>query len=167
MSVARVYTSKRTRKEWTCDKCGDKIPVGGSRRYYSVGFRGFERTRCVKPECMPLMSELESSLVADVYAAQEGVDLSTCNSLEDLQAALQEIADACEDVASQYEDNPMYEINYDLQERADMVRSAGDELSNWDGADLDEEPEEDTDEHDEWLNAARDSAQEAIDGMEL
>ena len=184
MSIARIYTTKGpVRKDGLkCGKCGVEIVKGvDRRRTFAVGFRGFEQTRCMNPSCTPSMSELESSAVASVYAAQESVDLESCQSLEDLETALGEIADSCDEVADEYESNEMYEINYDLQERAEAVRGAGDELRNWifDGADepqpedfMDEDDEERDDEAyqnalDEWLTEARESAQSAIDNMDL
>ena len=169
MSLARVYTTKKVRKDWTCDKCGAPIRKGVDGRVsFTVGFRGFERTRCTKPECYPTPSERESSAVASVYAAQEAADFSTAASLEDLEQMVQDVADACEEVASEYESNEMYEINADLQERAETVRQAGEDLrSSWaDGLedeptedDFDEDADEDEFEtaHDEWLEQAREA----------
>lgn len=197
MSLARVYKTQKVRKDWRCGKCGAEIKKGvDGRLSFAVGFRGFEQSRCLKPECYPTLSERESSAVASVYAAQESVDLNSCESLEDVEAVLEEIASACDEVADEYESNEMYEINYDLQERAEQVRSAGDELRcwSWDG---DDEPEaeaecgecdgtgeiedgqercehcggggmvDNSDAREEWLQEMRESAQEAIDSMEM
>lgn len=184
MSIARVYTTKGpVRKDGlTCGKCGDPIRKGIDRRItFAVGFRGFEQTRCLKPACYPKTSELESSAVSSVYAAMEGIDLDSCSTLEELEDAVQQVADACEEVASEYQSNEMFEINEDLQERAQTIEDAGESLSDW-ASGLEDEPQEDdftdgdNDEdnavayqeaHDTWLDAAREAAQEAIDGMEL
>jgi hypothetical protein len=166
MSVARVYTSKKVRKDWKCEKCGAAIRKGVDGRItFSVGFRGYEHTRCTRPECFPSTSERESSAVATVYAAQESVDLASCQSLEDLESAIQEVVDACEEVADEYESNEMFEINEDLQERAQTIRDAGESLSGWSDS-LDDEPSVDGFD-DDWLEAAREAAQDAINEMEL
>ena len=175
MSLARVYTTKKVRKDWTCGKCGAPIRKGIEGRIsFAVGFRGFEQTRCLKPECYPLPSERESSAVASVYAAQEAADFSTAASLEDLEQMVQDVADACEEVASGDENNEMYEINEDLQERAETVRSAGEELANWaDGLGDEPVPESEEDSegyqeaHDAWLEEAREAAASAVNEMEL
>jgi hypothetical protein len=169
------------RKPGKCGKCGLEIKVGDPAVRFSVGFRGFVQTRCTKPECFPKPSERESSLVADVYAAQEEVDLSTAKGLEDLETARDDVANATREVAGQYEDSEMYDRNEDLQERAETLNSAADTLEEWE-PEGDDEPTEDNEEswsynghdfedfesaHDEWLLHARESLQAAIDEMEL
>lgn len=145
MSLARIYTTKGPVRKagLKCGKCGAEIRKGVDRRLtFAVGFRGWEQTRCLKPECYPTMAERESSNVSTVYSAIEGTDIDTLESLEDLESYRDEIVAACEEVADEYESNEMYEINYDLQERADQVRSAGEELEGW-SPDNDEPQEED------------------------
>lgn len=145
MSLARIYHTKKSRKVWTCSKCQRQIPVGSPVLSFAVGFRGWEQRRCGdNPACYPAPSERESSLVSAVYAAQEGVDLDSCQSLEDIENVLEEVASACDEVADEYEGNEMYDVNYDLQERAETVRSAGEELRSWtfDGEDEPEETDE-------------------------
>jgi len=165
MSLAKVNQIGRVRKPGKCEKCGLEIKVGDPAVRFAVGFRGFTRTRCTKPECFPKPSERESSLVADLYAAQEEVDLSTAGSLEELEQARDDIANAAREVASQYEDSEMFDKNEDLQERAEMLNSAADELENWEPEGEEPEPE-DEDAHEAWLEAARESLSTAIDEME-
>lgn len=157
MSLARLYHTKKSRKVWHCSKCGREIPVGSPVIGFAVGFRGFEMKRCGdNPKCYPRPSERESSAVATVYAALEGIDLEGCNTLEELREAVEEVASACHEVADEYEANEMYEINYDLQERADMIRSAGEELESWESGIEDDD-----------IETQRQAARDAIDGMEL
>lgn len=195
-----MHEVKRVRKPWTCEKCGVEIKVGDPAIKFAVGFRGRTRVRCAKTECYPKPSERESSMVADAYAAQEEVDVDSAGSLEELEQIRDDVVSATREVAGEYEDSEMFEKNYDLQERADMLNSAADELEGWepDG----EEPEEEIDcdecggtgqvedpktdgedrdcdecegtgkvenpeDRDIWLQAARESLSEAIDGMEL
>ncbi len=180
MSLAKVSHIGRVRKPGTCEKCGDAINVGDPAVKFAVGFRARPRTRCTKPECFPKPSERESSLVSDVYAAQEDADLSSAESLDDLHEVRDAVAEACREVAGQYEDSEMFEKNYDLQERAEVLNSAADELDNWEPAD--DEPEADDSErwtvgdneytdfdeaHAVWLEAARESLDSAINEMEL
>lgn len=141
MSIARTTITKKVRKDWTCGKCGAAIRKGiDGRLSYAVGFRGREQTRCLKPECRPTRSELESSAVAAVYDAIDSIDVSTLHNLDELQQAANDVADAMEEVASEYESNEMYEINEQLQERAEMLNSAADELRSWEPTE--EEPDE-------------------------
>lgn len=142
MSLARIYTTQKSRKVWTCSKCRREIPVGSKVLSFAVGFRGFEQKRCGdNPTCYPTRGERESSLLAEIYDAADGIDLGSAESLDDLTNAVQEVIDACESVASQYQDNEMFEINYELQERAEMVEAAGEQLSSW-ADDLEDEPDE-------------------------
>jgi hypothetical protein len=179
MSQARVYTTKGpVRKDGLrCGKCGDPIRKGiDRRRTFAVGYRGYEQTRCMKPECTPTRSELESSMVGSVYDAVDSVELSAAGSLEDLESIRDEIAGVIDEVVSDYESNEMFEINYDLQERVDTLQSASDELQNW--SPEEDEPDEDDrntwgehdtfeDAYDAWLDEARESLRSAIDEMEL
>lgn len=176
MSLARLNITEKSRKVWTCGNCGDTIPKGSKVIHFTVGYRGIEHHRCGKTECYPLPSERESSAVSSVYAAQEQADFSSASSLEDIEGELQAVADACEEVASEYESNEMYDINADLQERAETVREAGENLmSSWaDG--LEEEPQEEDfegkravyeDMHEGWLEQAREAAESAVNDMEL
>jgi hypothetical protein len=179
MSLAKINQIKRVRKPGTCGRCKLEIKVGDPAVRFAVGFRGYTQTRCTKTECFPKPSERESSLVADVYAAQEGADLSAAESSDDLAQIRDEVVEAARDIAEQYESSEMYDRNEDLQERAEMLNSAADELEQWEPDD--EEPDEeftewtvdDTDYTDfeeartAWLDAARQSLQSAIDEMEL
>lgn len=168
------------RKTWTCEKCKAEIKVGDPAVKFAVGFRGRTRVRCAKTECYPKPSERESSMVADAYAAQEEVDVDSAASLEDLEQIRDDVAAAVRGVASEYEYSEMFDKNYDLQERAEMLNNAADELEGWE-PDEDEPQEGDPETweyggseyptygeaHEAWLSDARESLSAAIDGMEL
>jgi len=179
MSLAKINQIGKVRKPTECEKCRVEIKVGDPAVKFAVGFRGRTRVRCAKAECFPKPSERESSLVSSAYAAQEEADVDSAMTLEDLEQIRDDVAEATREVASEYENSEMFEKNYDLQERADMLNSAADDLEGWEAPD--EEPGEDHDEwnvngedydnfedaHEAWLSDARASLQEAIDGMEL
>lgn len=176
MSLARVYTIPKVRKEWKCGKCGDLIPKGGTRVAFAVGFRGRQQTRCTKVSCAPSRGERESSAVAAVYEAQDNVDLSSIDNTDDFKAARDEVSEATREVASEYESNEMYDINVDLQDRAEQLNSAADTLDEWEPEN--EEPVEDDwdedseggsfeDAHSDWVETTRDSLENAINDMDL
>ena len=179
MSLAKINLIKKVRKSTKCEKCGDAINIGDPAVKFAVGFRGRTQVRCSKSACFPKPSERESSLVSSVYAAQEDVDTSTAGSLEDLETIRDDVATATREVAGEYEDSEMFEKNYDLQERADTLNTAADELDEWEPSE--EEPSADDEEwtvdgteytdydeaHAAWLEAARQSLAAAIDEMEL
>lgn len=179
MSQARIYTTKGpVRKDGlTCGKCGTAIVKGQDRRRtFAVGFRGYERTRCMKTECTPTRGELESSAVGAVYDAIDSVDLSQIETVEGFTEVRDDIVSSIMEVADEYEQNEMFEINYDLQERVDTLQSAAMELENWEP---EEEPEEDDfdegdsdfetfeEQHADWVEEIRESLQAAIDDLEL
>jgi hypothetical protein len=185
VSVARIYTAQKSRKVWTCGKCGRELPVGSTVLSFTVGFRGREQKRCDQPDCYPKASERESSRVADVYAAIEGVDFSSASSLKDIQSGVQEVIDALEEVGNEYESNEMYDINQDLQDRANTLIDAASELSDWESG-LEDEPQESDyesqigeelteeesrdmyeDDHDAWIETAAQAAMDAIEGITL
>ena len=178
MSLARVYTTKKVRKDWKCGNCGAEIKKGVDGRIsFSVGFRGFERTRCTRTTCYPKPSERESSLVSSVYAAQEEFSVDDASSLEELEEAVSAVVEAMNEVAGEYQDNEMYEINYEMQERADLLESSAAELEDW-ASSLPEEPTEENedswgehdsyeDAHEEWLDEGRSTAESAVNEVEL
>lgn len=180
MSLARVYTTKGpVRKDGlTCGKCGTAIVKGQDRRRtFAVGFRGWEQTRCMRPECTPTRAELESSAVADVYSAMDDIDYASLGTTDDFTEARDSVVSAIEDVASNYESNEMYEINEVLQERVDILQSAASDLEQWEPGES--EPNEDDpeswgdeyasfeDAHDAWLEETREALESAIQEVEL
>ena len=179
MSLAKLSIIEKSRKEFECSKCGETIPKGSSTVRFSVGFRGRVQTRH-NPKCFPKPSERESSIIADIYAAQEDFDISGLETVDDITSAIGDVQSACDEVIQQYSDNPTYDGNDDLQERVSTIESARDELDQWesniDVADPGEESEmlwdEDSYEswqahHDAYVEAMRDAANNAVDNMEL
>jgi len=165
MSVARVSIVKG-RKEWKCNSCGRKIAKGEEHRSWSVGFRGATQKRCM--DCpAPKTSELESSMVSTVYAAMEDADFDTAGNKEDLDAMIEDIKAAIDEVAGEYESGEMFENNYDLQERVDLLRAAEEELDNWADS-LEDEPETEDDEaYEKWLDDAVTAARDAVENLDL
>lgn len=143
MSQARIYRTKKTQKVWVCNSCQETIPKGSACISFAVGFRGYEQRRCTKPECQPTRAQLESSMTAEIYEAIDGANPEMATSLEDLESIRDEVCEAIASVVSQYQENPMYENNYDLQERAEQLEGSQSELESWsfDEEEPEEEPE--------------------------
>lgn len=146
MSIARVTTVKSARKDQgTCGKCGTPLPKGSAYRWYTVGFRShYKHRRCMAPTCTPLASELESSKVASIYAAQESAEdaINEATSGDDIQAAIDEVIEAIREVAEEYREaavnpNTGEVFNLDSEERADTLEGSADELEGYD-VELDE-----------------------------
>lgn len=191
MSVARVYTTKKSRKaQRPCEKCGTELPVGSGYLYYYVGFRSnHKHVRCLRSECAPRPSERESSLFSSVLAAQESFhdQIGQADSPEDIEALVQEVADAVDELKSEYESalDSWENGNEQLQEKVDHYEGQHDELSSW-SWDGNSEPDH-CDEHasrsdweddeieacedcqekrEEWLEECRDAAREVVDSVE-
>ena len=147
MSIARVYTVQRANKDQgKCEKDGTLLPKGSAYRWWTKGFRSrYKHVRCMKPTCTPRPSELESSLLASVYAAQEDAQprlsalySDVVDNADELTQALQEIledvAAATDDVVQQYRDQDEQfggGGNTDSAERADTLEAAAEALREW------------------------------------
>ena len=128
-----------------CGRCGTTIEVGQPYRWFTVGFRGYPQTRCMKPQCAPKMSELESSKLADVYAAQEEFE-SAISALDgtdpgddasDINAAVQAFGEQLRTTADEYAeaDSAMGGSQAtESYERSETLGSAADELESWEAS---------------------------------
>ena len=135
MSMAKLKT-QRAAKEYECEACREQILRGESYISYKVGFRSrYVHRRHDLPGCRPKPSERESSLVADCYAAQEDFEAGTYESVDDIESAMQEVAERFREVAQQYDDASTdengTEWNVEAAERRDIVEAAADELDGW------------------------------------
>ena len=132
MSIAKITRIDKVRKDWKCGKCGSLIRKDQDGRLsFTVGYRGLEHTRCLSIHCYPTLAERESSAVSRVYEAIEGINFGDIANLEGLYAARDAVAEACEEVAEEYETSEMFDISDHLEERVDMLRSAAQELWGW------------------------------------
>lgn len=117
MSLAKVqYVKSAAKDQGKCVACGDPLPKGSAYRWWTVGFRShYKYKRCMKPSCTPARSELESSALSSVMAAQEVAeatisdietwDMGQAGEVGDaLQTALSEVADAGDEVVQQWRD---------------------------------------------------------------
>lgn len=148
MSQARIYQQRfaaRKGKTISCEKCKDPIPKGATYRSFQVGFRSrYTHVRCMKASCTPRPSELESSMLAEVYSAQEGAQ-DELTALEngdpgedasDIKSVVESCGEGIRGVADQYREaaEAMGSAGEgsDNEERADTLETAADELEGWD-----------------------------------
>jgi hypothetical protein len=171
MSIAKIQTVQRSRKPGTCGKCGDELPVGSAYRHYTVGFRShYKRVRCMKPTCTPRYSELESSRLADAYAAQETAEDSLValraepsDDATEVDTTVHEFGEALEELASEYRSADEQFGGggmTDSAERADELDSASQDLSGFSADEFDESAVDACETHD-------DPDEECIDCQEL
>ena len=155
-----------------CGKCGDTIVVGQPYRWFQVGFRGYTQFRCAKSTCTPKVSELESSLMGQVYEARDDArdaisnidarevddaDSQLTGIFQDLISAMEEVKDAYDEADEHFGGNR----ETDSGQRAEQLESAISELESFslsvsdpDGcgdafrADLDPKEDDQPDDHD-------------------
>lgn len=178
MSVARLYTVKKSRKDQKpCESCKMELPAGTPYLYYYVGFRSnYKHVRCTKSECFPKPSERESSKTATILAAQESFDVSGMDTKDDIEAAVQAVGDSVQEVADEYQEalDAWENGNSELEEKVSHYEDQANEISNWTyEGEAEPEQEEDEDEEafqerwDEWIEQVRSEAQDAVDNIEF
>lgn len=187
MATAQLKTVQRAAKDQgECSKCHEPLPKGCAYRYYRPGFRSRVKIRvCMKTECTPRQSELDSSKLSDALAAIESArdEIEAAETVEAVREALETCAGAINDVAQEYEDAieaaPMLE-----DQLRDKIGQLEDFSSELEGIDLEDEPDQPVedaeperekydddvdgdrafeDAHDEWLNAHEAFPQELED----
>lgn len=144
---AQVKTVKRANKDQgSCSNCGDPLPAGSAYRYYRPGFRSRVKVRvCMKPECTPRQSQLDTSRMSDAWAAIEDAQqrIEEVTTVEEAQSVVDDCAAAIRSVADEYEESvsnaPMLEDS--LREKIEALEQFADNLES---LSLDEEPEEPT-----------------------
>jgi hypothetical protein len=175
MSIARV-SIQASRKERVCEKCKAEVHPGDQYRAFKVGFRSRHvHVRCMKASCAPRNSELESSSLSEVYAAQEDFDVAIeeAFSTEELEAALEELSSAVQEYAyARREAADAWEYgNSQLEEAADEWENKASELEGCWSPDEYEPDESDDAEEDyddrraEWFDGQRDELRSAVESV--
>lgn len=181
--MARVSTVDKARKaQGQCGRCGKEIGVGDGYRHASPGFRGPKLIRCLGPSCYFRQSELTTSKLAQVYAAQESADEALdalgddWTETDDVQSILEDVASEVRTVAEEYAEaaDAMGDAGEENQERADELEGFADTLE---GVNFDDPPswsagEEPSDEDvaeawAEWREGVIDAAREEINNCPL
>jgi len=149
MSIAKINTVQHARKDQgKCGRCRKPIAIGDPYKWYKVGFRSrLKRVRCLQPSCAPRLSELESSRISEIYAAQEEAEsmIEGAETIEEINEAISVVQDAIEELADEYEQASENEdgvvFNTTAAEYAEALQ--GNELEQVDDdGDLDEAKEE-------------------------
>jgi hypothetical protein len=142
-----VHTVQHANKDQgKCEKDGTPLPKGSAYRWWTVGFRSrYKHVRCMKSTCTPRRSELESSLVSSVMAAQEDAE-ANLQALYGLDAgggddvaqsardALEDVAASIDEVVRQYRDQDEQfggGGNTDSAQRADDLDADAQTLRDW------------------------------------
>lgn len=134
--MPRVNVVPKSRNPVTCSHCNTIIPAGSSCRWIKPRY-GPKRIRCMEHACRFRPTDLSSAKVAVIHEAIEDAEdaIGTASCLDDIQAALSEVADAARDVASEYQDASDNWAggngNEEFQEKANTCESFADELESW------------------------------------
>lgn len=180
--MAKVTTVKAARKpQGNCGRCGVEIGKGDAYIHASPGFRGPKLIRCTKHECRFRQSDLCTSKLAAIYAAQESAEDNLAELSADdatkgtFEEILEEVAAAAEEVGAEYQeasdawaDGQGHE---EWQEWASECESYANTLRQI-GSNLEEAPDED-DESEEgnalvlWFDEVLEQVEEAIGEFSL
>jgi hypothetical protein len=118
-----------------CEKCGKTIELGMPYKHVSPKsgpYGGVKRIRCADcPSWKP--SELSSSKMASIMAAQEEFDVSDCESVEDINDRLNDFAATVREVGEEYKESAqnMEDGFGHSTEMSQDLESKGDELDGW------------------------------------
>lgn len=179
--MARVTEVAKARKPTRCTRCGEEIPKGSPYRHATPGFRGQKINRCMKVECRFRPSDLTTSKMATVYAAQEDAEdqidgWTLEDGLDGLTDILGSVVEAAREVAAEYQEaaEAMGEAGAENQERADELESYADDLEGFDPEmpDLDEDGDEEDEgeekeDPEDQAQAIRDEAFEILGNLSL
>lgn len=151
--MARTTTVKAARKpQGNCGRCGKEIRKGDSYVHASPGFRSRKLVRCTDFDCRFRQSDLTTSKLSAIYAAQEGAedDIAALDADSTdkgtLEQILEAVADAADEVAQEYRDaSDAWADGQGHEEWTDWAEECetyADDLRSV-ASDLEEPPEED------------------------
>lgn len=137
-----TFVKKAQKAQGQCGKCGVKIRIGDSCRWWKFRYGG-RRVRCAKTACAPKASDLtQSEFYSTLYSIQDSLEEAVANqSPDDMRAAADELrglGEECSDKRSNMPDSLQYSETGELLEtrsdecssRADEIESAADDLDN-------------------------------------
>lgn len=173
--AARLQSVKHARTSpGHCGKCHNAIKAGEPYRYWRQFRSRMKNIRCMKSECTPRPSELDTSLMSDVLAAQEDagsaiaavpdpdiIENGTTDAdafVDSIREAIQPVIDAIDAASEQYreQDNAFGGSGATAgAERADTLENASSTLGDW-------QPENDTPD----ACGEHDDNPESIDGFD-
>jgi len=146
----------------SCGKCGTEIKVGDPYRWVktkSGPYGGQTKYRCMTCPTWR-QSELSSSKMAGIYAAQEDLsdNIDTFESVDDLEGAAQAFADQVREVAEEYRESQQNMVDGfghdtsmsdELGEKADSLDDWANDVESTSFVDFEDDEPEETDYPDE------------------
>jgi hypothetical protein len=174
--AAKIHSVTKSMKEVECTKCHDTIPVGSPYQYFKPGYRGrLKVRRCMKPACTPKRSELDTSKLAEVFAAQEDAEatINEATEIPEIVTAVEAVKEEAERIQQEYQDAvdaaPM--MNGQMEERMSALDTYVNELEGFDAGETEElgdDPDDEAQaEYEAALNQVRDEALDLIGSFEF
>lgn len=164
MRVHYVGKAREARTPRQCISCGHEVQPGES---YKWAEPRYEPVKIWCHSCLPRPSQLTSSKLSVVYAAQEDFssEIERLDNETDIGAALASVAGAAEEVAQEYQDSidAMPEglqegpTGEELREKIDALEEYAQDLQAW-SSDADKDDD---------LESMRSSAQDVVDSLDL
>lgn len=176
--MARVTEVDHARKDQgTCGRCGTEIKKGDPYRHASPGFRGPKLVRCMAFECRFRPSDLTTSKMADVYAAQEAahddldrlLEEGAFTDPEDVRSVLEAVVDESSGVADEYREaaEAMGDAGSENEERADAIEAWCDDLGNFEDTEGVPDDDADAEAWAEWREGLIEEARSVLDSLEV
>lgn len=132
MRVHHVKSARKAKSVRRCISCGHEVERFESYKYAEPRYGG-KLIWCYK--CTPRRSQMTSSKLSAVYAAQEDAEksLDQVETPEDVTSTLEECASAAREVAEEYRES-IYAMPEQLQETSATAEDMNykiDELEQW------------------------------------
>lgn len=171
--MPRAFLKTKNRgghKTYSCTVCGKPIEAGED--YYTWKFNRGGRYFQHATHGHPRRSQLSNSKMAEVWDAVDTLDLSSCETPDDIKQALESVAQTAREVSEQYiESADNIEQSFPSgNPTSEACRTTGEELESWADTLESWDPDEDEfvkddssyDDEESWLEAQRESAMDVV-----
>jgi hypothetical protein len=169
MKVHRVRRTKGGTKTYLCTGCNKEI-LPGEEYFHWTRYKQTTKQRHVK--CgFPRPTELSGSKMAQVDEAVQDCGLASCQTVEEIKAALGGVASVANDVAAEYGESAdgMEQAFPSGSPTGDACRAVSGELESWASSLEQWEPQEEYhgvevkgDEFEQYIQQCRDEAEEEL-----
>lgn len=175
--VAKRRVGKRGEYVLRCTRCGQPIEYGQPYKWFKMKQARGGIKKSYHPDCEIKMADRSTSRLVPIWEAQQAFDTGSCDTVDELRAALEELAQVVRDVEQEYRESVenmeagfghrTYQAD-ELEERAEALEGWADELEEWEPSDSEapEQEEGQTDEeHEEAVDAWLDEIRGEADGL--
>jgi hypothetical protein len=153
---------KKGAYELRCNYCGQPIEIGQPYKYFTMKMSYGGVKKSYHAHCKIPPSHRTTSRLGEIWDAQAALDFSECNTEEDCQGVLNDLAETVRSVAEEYSDSvssmeegfghSTYQSE-ELQERVELLEGWADQLESFQSSESEpssEEDDEDEESVSEW-----------------